>query len=118
MLSLAGKLKANRVPLRLNTNGQGSLINKTDLPRKLKGLIDSVNVSLNAEDASKYSEISKPQFGDSVYDEVIKFAGRCKEEGLNTVFSVVDVPEIDVEACREIAESVGIELRVRRYVAI
>ncbi|MCP4580986.1 MAG: YchF/TatD family DNA exonuclease [candidate division Zixibacteria bacterium] len=118
ILSLADKLKSYKVPLRLNTNGQGSLINKTDLPAKLAGIIDMVSVSLNAENSSKYAEISIPQFGQSSYTEVIKFAGRCKELGLETQFSVVEIPEIEVEECRKVAEGAGIPLRVRKYVAI
>jgi len=116
MLAIAQKLRTNRVPIRLNTNGQGSLINKTDLPGKIKGLIDTISISLNAETAAKYAQVSRSQFGESVYGDVIKFARRCKEEGLKTVFSVVDVPEIDVIACRKIADNVGIPLRVRQYV--
>jgi TatD DNase family protein len=118
ILSLAGKLKKYGVPLRLNTNGQGSLINKTDLPARLAGIIDIVSVSLNAEDESTYAEISVPQFGQSSYAEVIKFAKRCKEEGLETIFSVVDVPEIEVGQCQKLADSMGIPLRVRKYIAV
>jgi TatD DNase family protein len=118
MLSIAQKAKTGGVPIRLNTNGHGSLINKIDLPAKMAGLIDKVSISLNAETASKYALISRPQFGEVVYNEVIKFAGRCKEVGIHTVFSVVDVPEIDVKACQKIADSMGIPLRVRKYVDI
>jgi TatD DNase family protein len=118
LLSLAQKLRTNGVPVRLNTNGHGSLINKTDLALKMKGIIDTVSISLNAETASKYAQVSHPQFGESCYDAVLKFAGRCREEGMQTTFSVVDIPEVNVAACRKIAERIGVPLRVRKYVDV
>ncbi len=116
MLEIARKLKSKNVPIRLNTNGQGSLINKTDLPRKLRGLIDIVSVSLNAQDSRTYSEICRPQFGESAYAAMLKFAGGCRALGVETIFSVVDLPEVDLAACKKIADSMNIPLRVRKYV--
>jgi TatD DNase family protein len=116
MLSLAKKLKEKKVPLRLNTNGQGNLINKTDLTKKMAGLIDVVNVSLNAHDEKTYNDMCRPQFTEKVYDKVIDFGRRCKQMGINTIFSVVDMPKINTEACKKIADNIGIPLRVRKYV--
>ncbi len=118
MISIADKLKAKNIPIRLDTNGQGSLINKTDLPAKLSGLIDSVSISLNAENAEVYTEICRPQFGAKAYDEMLKFASGCKDNGIATTFSVVDIPRIDIGKCRKIADSMGIALRIRKYVAV
>ncbi len=115
MLALAAKLKTKKRPIRLNTNGQGSLIAKADLPAKLHGLIDSVSISLNAQDEATYTKICRPQFGSKVYTEILKFAKRCKEEGVKTSFSVVAIPEIDVSECQKIADKMNIPLRVRTY---
>ena len=115
LLSLAEKLKKTGVPLRLNTNGQGSVINKTDLPEKLTGLIDVMNVSLNAQNTAVYNQICHPQLSEDIYTDVIDFARRCKEESIQTVFSVVSVPEVDIKACEEVAEKAGIPLKARQY---
>jgi TatD DNase family protein len=115
MLSLAAKLKLKKLPIRLNTNGQGSLIAKADLPSKLRGLIDSVSISLNAQDEAIYTKICNPQFGPKVYAEILKFAQRCKDEGIKTAFSIVTVPEIDIAACQQIADRMNIPLRKRNY---
>jgi len=117
LLSLAEKFKSGQVPLRLNTNGQGSYVNKIDLPQKLAGLIDVVNVSLNAPDAGTYSEICRPQFGEMIYDEVVRFAERCRDAGLQTVLSIVDVPEIDKDECQKLAARLGMPLKIREYAA-
>jgi len=117
MLQLARELKSKNVPIRLNTNGQGSMINRTDLPRKMRGLIDAVSVSLNAQDAQTYVELCRPQFGQSAYAAMLKFAADCRAMGIHTVFSVVGLPQVDLAACKKIADSMNIPLRVRNYVA-
>ena len=49
---------------------------------------------------------------------MIKGAKECKQYGQDLRFSVVDViPQEDIEKCRELADSLGIPLRVRAYVA-
>ena len=118
MLKLASVLKDKEVPIRLDTNGQGSLINKTDLPSKMAGLIDSVSVSLNAENAPKYAAICKPQFGENAYEEVLRFAAGCREMKIKTVLSVVEIPEINLEKCRKVAVEIGVPIRVRKYVTV
>ncbi len=118
MLSLARKLKSKGVPIRLDTNGQGSLINKTDLVSKMIGLIDRVCISLNAENAELYKKICRPQFGEKAYDEMLRFAQKCKEVGIKTNFSVINIPEIDIGACQTIADKMDIPLRVRQYVSL
>ena len=116
LLSLTEKLKNKNVPIRLNTNGQGSVINKIDLPRKLAGLFDIVNVSLNAQDADTYNMVCKPQTGDYILKDVVDFAVGCKDEGIDTVLSVVDIPEVDIEACQKTADELSLTLRIRSYV--
>ena len=41
-------------PVRINTNGLGSLINGEDIAPKLAGLVDTVSISLNTPDAEEY----------------------------------------------------------------
>jgi TatD DNase family protein len=115
MISLAAELKSKKLPIRLNTNGQGNLIAKADLPSKMRGLIDFVSISLNAQDETTYVKICRPQFGAKVFPEILKFAKDCKEYGIGTILSVVDVPEIDIDACKKIADKMGIPLRIREY---
>jgi len=81
----------------------------------MKGAIDAVSVSLDAQDAATYMKICSPQFGAEAFDGMLMFAGRCKDEGLKTAFSVVAVPEIDIAACQKIADGLGIPLRIRDY---
>jgi TatD DNase family protein len=114
-ISPAMKQLGKSYPVRLNTNGQGSMINKVDLPAKLKGLVDIVSVSLNAQDSDTYIKLCKPDKGREAYEAVIKFIGDSVKNGIKVEASVVDLPGVDIDACRRIAEKLGATLRVRKY---
>ncbi|MEE8417071.1 MAG: TatD family hydrolase, partial [candidate division Zixibacteria bacterium] len=115
LLQIARVLKADGRRTRLNTNGHGSLINKTDLPSKLAASIDKISVSLNAHDAQTYVKICKPDHGQDAYQAMIEFIKGCRSHGIRTVATVVDIPEVDLEACRKLSTELGTEFRIRKY---
>lgn len=117
MVALCDYFHEKGLSTRLNTNGQGNLINKRDIVPELKGKIDLVNVSLNASCAEKYQPICRSQFGESGFAGLIEFAKNCKRMGVNCRFSIVDcIGEEEVEACKRLAESVKIPLYIRKYI--
>lgn len=100
---------------RINTNGQGNLIHGKDITDVIAASCDIVNVSLNECNAEKYQAVCKSKFGAKAFDALLEFAQLCRQRGAKVVFSVVDsIGEKDVQACRELAASLGIALRVRR----
>ncbi len=115
--AVARWLKARGCRVRLNTNGQGSLIHGRDVAQELAGLVDACSVSLNAEDASTYEALCRPSYGPKAYEAVKGFIAQAKAAGLEVTATVVDVPYwVDVEACRRVSEGeLGVPLRVRRY---
>ncbi len=117
MLSLCDFFHEKGLRTRLNTNGQGNLINKRDITPELKGKIDLVNVSLNASCAEKYQPICRSQFGEAGFSGMIEFAKLCKRNGVTCRFSIVDcIGEEEVEACKRLAESIKIPLYIRKYI--
>ena len=54
-------------PIRVNTNGQASLINKRDTAPEFKGLVDTISISLNTPNEQKYNELVRSIFGDKAY---------------------------------------------------
>lgn len=102
--------------LRLNTNGLVKLIHPDFDINRLKGLTDSVSISLNAPSAARYNEVTRPSFGENAFGVMLDFAAAMKEI-CHTAFTVVDIisPE-EIEECRAIADKMGIPLRVRAYV--
>lgn len=106
--------QASDIPIRINTNGLSDLINKRHTPPLFEGLMDTVSVSLNAPDEERYLEVTRPCFGKESFQAMLDFARECKEYVPHVVLSVVDVlsPE-DIERSRELAQSLGLSLRVR-----
>ncbi|MGI6005361.1 MAG: TatD family nuclease-associated radical SAM protein [Christensenellales bacterium] len=104
--------------IRINTNGQGNLIHGRDIVPELKEAVDVVSISMNAPDAKKYDELCHPSFGRHAFYGILEFARLCLENGIDTVFTVVDVMhEKDIEKCRRIARSLGARFRVRRMIS-
>ncbi|MBO5412347.1 MAG: radical SAM protein [Clostridia bacterium] len=117
MVALCDYFHEKGISTRLNTNGQGNLINKRDIVPDLKGKIDLVNVSLNASCVEKYQPICRSQFGESGFNGMIEFAKLCHKNEINCRFSIVDcIGEEEVEACKRLAESVKIPLYIRKYI--
>ena len=102
--------------IRINTNGLAEkALNKKILP-SLEGCIDTISISLNAPDAETYYKICQPQTGPSSFQDVLAFARESKKYIPRVVLSVVDIPEIDIEKCEQLAAELGIELRIRHFI--
>ena len=116
-LVMAGKLIKRKYPdikVRINTNGLGNLVNEKDTVSALAEFTDTVSISLNAPNAERYNEISRPKYGARSFEEILRFAEECKKYIPTVKFSVVDVitPE-EIDECQKIADKMGIPLRVR-----
>ena len=117
MVALCDYFHEKGLKTRLNTNGQGNLINKRDIVPELKDKIDFVNISLNASCAEKYQKICRSQFREAGFDGMIEFAKTCKRNGVPCRFSIVDcIGEEEVEACKRLAASVNVPLYIRDYI--
>jgi TatD DNase family protein len=100
--------------VRINTNGHGNMINQRNILPELCGIIDSISISLDAEDRDKYERICRPVFKDA-FDGVISFIKEAKRYIPDVNITVVDIPEIDIERCKALARELGVGLRVRRF---
>jgi len=103
--------------LRVNTTGLGDLLYGCPTAPALKGLVDTMSISLNAPNAARYEELACSRYGEDAYPAMLRFAAACKKIYPRVIFSVVDVitPE-EIEQCRAIAEGMGIPMRVRKRV--
>lgn len=112
--AVARWIKERGGKVRINTNGHGNLINKRDILPELSGIVDSLSISLDAEDKDKYDKICKPVFKNA-FEGVIAFIKEAKDLIPDVSLTVVDIPEIEIERCRRLAEELGVRLRVRRF---
>ena len=110
------KSKYNK-PIRLNTNGVGSLINKRNIAPELEGLIDTVSISLNNPDPEEYAKLVRSKYGVKSFQEMIDFAKECKKYVPNVVMSTVDttISHEEEKKCKEICDKVGAEYRIRSW---
>ena len=117
LIEIAKWLKENyKISTRINTNGHGNEFNGKDITPMFDGVIDCVSISLNASNAKAYDKTCKSIYGERAFDIMLDFARKAKEH-TNVVLSVVDViGEDEVNACRKIADEIGVPLRVREYV--
>ena len=112
--TIAKFIKQNGGRTRLDTNGHGSFINKRDITPELMGTIDTVSISLNASDASKYAELMRVE--KRMFNEVITFAKSAKQYVEKVVMSVVSIDEAEIEKSRQIVEDkIGAEFKIREY---
>ena len=118
LLEVARYIKSKSdIKIRINTNGLADLIWNESTASKLKGLIDSVSVSLNATNKEDYCDVVRPKFGVESFDAMLKFTKDCTEYVSEVMMTVVDVvtTKDEQEICRKICESLGATFRVRPY---
>ncbi|MEW9080722.1 TIGR04100 family radical SAM protein [Terrisporobacter glycolicus] len=100
--------------IRINTNGLSDLIHNKKTAILLKDNIDSVSISLNAPNKTRYNEVTKPKFGEKSFDALLSFAEDCKAYVEEVNFSVVDeISNEEIEESQKLADKMNIVLRVR-----
>ena len=104
------------LPVRLNTNGLGNLINNKNILPELKGLIDKVSISLNSSDAATYQKIVRPKYADKAYSSLIDFIKEAKKYipdiTLTSVSSTISFE--DEEECQKLSDQLGVKYRIRK----
>ena len=118
LLEVAAYIKSKgSTKVRINTNGLADLIYGEKTAPKLKGLIDSVSISLNATNKEDYLKMVRPKFGIDSYDAMLSFAKDCTEYVPEVMMSIVDVvtSKEEQEQSRKICEAIGATLRIRPY---
>ncbi|ABO50272.1 Radical SAM domain protein [Desulforamulus reducens MI-1] len=112
---VASKLKEMGArSIRINTNGQANKYYGHNIIPELAGLIDTMSISLNAQNATVYTEICRPADGENAYFSMLEFARKCVGVIPRVILSVVEWPGVDIEACETIAQNLGTEFRLRK----
>jgi TatD DNase family protein len=109
----AVKLKGGRT--RIDTIGHANLFHKRNIVPELVGLIDHVSISLNAADAIKYEKLCRTEFPGESFAGMLGFAREAVKQLPRVTMTVVRVPNLDIDACKRIADDVGAAFRIREY---
>ena len=103
--------------IRLNTNGLGNRITHKDIVPLLRPVIDSVNVSVNAESADVWQKIVRPQaqYQDG-FEDVWDFLRRCVAARFDKVVaSCVDKTGCNPRAVEQKAQEAGAVFYLRSF---
>ncbi len=65
------------LPVRVNTNGQGSLICGRNIAPEFEGIVDTVSISLNTPNADEYAAIVRSRFGDAAFPGHARSPAKC-----------------------------------------
>lgn len=109
---LSGWIKEQGGMVRINTNGQANLIHGRNILPELAGKVDSVSVSLDAQDSETYNKLCRPR-DPNAWQAVVDFIREAKKYIPHVQATVVAAEGVDVQQCQAIADELGVRLRVR-----
>ncbi|MHB8415560.1 MAG: TatD family nuclease-associated radical SAM protein [Acidiferrobacteraceae bacterium] len=113
VLVLGRTLRRRHLQVRLNTDGLASLRHRRDVTPDLAGAIDTVSISLNAQDEETYTRHCLPP-GPGAYPALLDFAARAVRHVPTVTLSAIEgLDGVDVAACRHIAATIGAGFRTR-----
>lgn len=115
LLEIGRDLKLHGARLRLNTNGHGNLIHGRNIVPDLAPILDEISISINAPEALTYEKLVRPDFGILSFESVVRFVRSCIGKIPSVVITAVTVPELDLDACRQLARRLNVTLHFREY---
>jgi len=112
---VASFLKEKGAYVRIDTDGQANLFHGRNILPELKGLVDEINISLNAQDEKTYQKLCKSVYKEKAFKGILDFAKAAKEVIPKVILTAVELPGVDIEKCRGIAECIGADFKARPY---
>jgi TatD DNase family protein len=115
LVELSRILKSQGTRLRLNTNGHGNLINGRNIIPEIAPYLDEISISIDAPDPGTYLKVVRPDYGNIAFQAVIDFTKACVGVIPIVTLTAVDIPAVDLDACRRLAQELNVQFRVRKY---
>lgn len=113
LLSIARYCKKSNIPIRVNTDGLGNLVNKRNILPELSQCVDALSVSMNAQNEEVYNQHCVPALKGS-YDSMLEFLTLAPEYIPDTTATAIDGLEgVDIDACEAIAKQLKVKFRRR-----
>lgn len=116
VLEITKWLTTRGIPVRLDTIGHAKLLypDRNVAEELAESGLKVVSISLNAHDAETYNQLCDPKYI-RAYENMLEFAKDVSKSGMELRFTVVNLPVVDIEKCKEIAKEYGANFKVRRY---
>lgn len=109
--------KTYHKPIRLNTNGQGNLINGHSIASSLQGLVDTISISLNTPNEAEYNALVRSKFGEKAFSAMLDFAREVKQYVPTVILSTVSttITAEEEAQCQKICDELGVTYRIRPF---
>ncbi|WP_457673285.1 TatD family nuclease-associated radical SAM protein [Thiolapillus sp.] len=113
LLEVARWIKDHGGRVRINTDGLANLVNKRNVLPEMAGLVDSLSVSMNAQDEETYNRHCQPALPGS-WQAMLDFLAQAPEYVPRVTATAIDGLEgVDIEACEKLATERGVAFRRR-----
>lgn len=113
LLEVARHVKQQGVPVRVNTDGLGNLANQHNILPELATCVDSLSISMNAQNEALYNRHCDPGMPGS-YQAMLDFVRQAPAYIKDvTVTAIEGLEGVDVNACADQARALGVKFRTR-----
>lgn len=113
LLDVASRLRGQVPRLRLNTDGLANLVYGRDVTPDFEDILQALSVSLNAQDEQTYNRHCRPLLP-GAYGGMLDFVRHAREFVPEITLTAIDgLPGVDIDACRKIADDLGVNFRWR-----
>lgn len=118
LIQIASYVKETyKKPIRVNTNGLGSLIHGKDIAPMFQDVVDTVSISLNTPNAEEYYKLTRNRFGIESFDGMLDFAKKVSKYVPNVVLTTVEttISKEEEAQCQKICDELGVTYRIRPF---
>ncbi len=113
LLEVARWIKQRGGKVRVNTDGLANLVNKRNVLPEMQGLVDSLSVSLNAQNEEVYARHCHPALPGS-WQALLDFLAEAPKFIPKVTATAIDGLEgVDIQACEKLATELGVAFRRR-----
>ncbi len=113
LLEVAKHIKEHGGKVRVNTDGLVNLVQKRNVLPELGKYVDTLSVSLNAQDEEVYNRHCLPAM-DGSYQAMLEFLRLAPKHIRNVTATAIEGLEgVNIEACEQIASDCGVGFRKR-----
>lgn len=113
LLAIAAWVKEHGGQVRVNTDGLANLVHKRNVLPEMKGKIDALSVSMNAQNAEVYNQHCQPALP-GAFEAMLEFLRLAPAYIPDVTATAIDGLEgVDIDACAALATRLGVKFRRR-----
>ncbi len=113
LLEVAEHIKAHGGRVRVNTDGLANRVHKRNVLPEIARVVDSLSVSMNAQNAEVYNHHCAPELKGS-FEDMLAFLALAPDSIEDTTATAIDGLEgVDIAACERLARERGVKFRRR-----